>query len=162
MHPTCPPGGLAGADGTTPGPVPFSCAWSESGLGAAWVRVSGELDLATTPRLALALRAAVARARLTVLDLRRVDFMDSDGALLIAQASTRAAEHHRRLVVLRGPDPVHRLFALTGTADAVAVIALHAAEPPVQALLQLADHAPAVRDMDRPRVGRMRGSPPAD
>ena len=125
-----------------PGPAAFSCKWSASGLDAAWVRVTGELDLATTPRLARTLGGAVACARLIVLDLRRVDFMDSAGAVLVARVSRRAAAHRRRLLILRAPDHVHRLFALTGTADDVEVVELHSAEPPVQALLKLTPNPP--------------------
>lgn len=158
MHQTTTPGlHIESSDeAERPGLPEFSCSWSDGGLDAAWVRVIGELDLATAPRLAQTLRAAVARARLTVLDLRRVSFMDSRSALLIASTSTRAAEHNRHLLVLRGPDHVHRLFALTDTADAVDVIALHRAEPPVQAPLQLAPDPP---DPPEAHTARAAGRP---
>ena len=32
-------------------PPAFECSWSEDGLDAAWVRLAGELDIATTPQL---------------------------------------------------------------------------------------------------------------
>jgi anti-anti-sigma factor len=116
----------------------FTCEWSESGLGAAWIRVTGELDLATAPRLERTLRAATSRAQLVVLDLRRLEFMDASGAHVIAESTTSAQDHGRRLIVLRGPAHVDALFTLTPAGDQVEVLELHGAQPPVQVLLQLA------------------------
>ena len=47
--------------------------------------------------------------------------MDSAGVHAIVDASTRARQAGRQLVFLRGPAHVDRLFALTGTSDAVDV-----------------------------------------
>ena len=32
-----------------PQAIPFTCRWSDSGVGPAWVHVAGDLDLATSP-----------------------------------------------------------------------------------------------------------------
>ena len=100
---------------------PVVCSSTEGGLEAAWVHVAGDLDIATSPQLVRTLREAQSRARLVVLDLRELAFMDSAGVHAIVDASTRARQAGRQLVLLRGPGAVDRLFALTGTSDAVDV-----------------------------------------
>jgi anti-sigma B factor antagonist len=100
---------------------PFECSCSERGLDAAWVHVTGALDIATTPQLAQSLREAQLQARLVVLDLRELAFMDSAGVHAIVEASCRARKAGRRLLLLRGPASVDRLFPLTGTADEVEI-----------------------------------------
>ena len=100
---------------------PFVCSSTEGALEAAWVHVAGDLDIATSPQLVRTLREALSQARLVVLDLRELAFMDSAGVHAIVDASTRARQAGRQLVLLRGPAHVDRLFALTGTSDAVDV-----------------------------------------
>jgi hypothetical protein len=46
-------------------------------------------------------------------------------------------------VLVRGPSHVDRLFTLTGTSDAVEIVDLDPIAPPVQALVELAQHAAA-------------------
>jgi anti-anti-sigma factor len=89
-------------------------------MDVARVHVVGELDIATTPRLERTLRESECR-RLVVLDLRELAFIDSCGVRAIVNASVRAREVGRRLVALRGPPNVDRMFALTGTADDVEI-----------------------------------------
>jgi anti-sigma B factor antagonist len=112
---------------------PFGLSLRDGGLDAAWVRVVGELDIATAPRLEQMLRSAELCARRLVLDLRGVAFMDCCGARVIVKASIRARQAGCRLVVVRGRSSVDRVFVLTGTAAAVETIDLNAGEPPVQA-----------------------------
>jgi anti-sigma B factor antagonist len=92
---------------------PFACFWTHGGLNAAWVQVVGELDIETTPQLARTLSEP--RAQLIVLDLRELAFMDSSGVHAIVNASVRARQLGRRLVLLRGPPDVDRIFGLTGS-----------------------------------------------
>jgi anti-anti-sigma factor len=120
-------------------PPAFVCSHANAGLGAAWVHVAGELDIATTSQLDRTLREAESQTRLVVLDLRDVPFMDSSGVHAIVDASLRAREVGRRLVLLRGPPHVDRMFALTGSSDEVEICDVDPAEPPVQALRQLTD-----------------------
>jgi anti-sigma B factor antagonist len=107
------------------------------------VRVTGELDIATAPLLEQTLRRADLRARLIVLDLRELTFMDLSGVHVIVQASIRAWRGDRRLLVVRGPSQVDRVFALAGVTDVVEIGDLDPCEPSVQLLLQFAqeDHA---------------------
>jgi anti-anti-sigma factor len=121
------------------GPLPgFSCTLRDSGLDAAWVRAAGELDIATAPQLEQTLRQAEARARRVVLDLRELTFMDSCGLHAIVDASIRARAAGNRLVLVRGPSQVDRLIVLSKAADVLEIVDLDPAQPPVQALVELA------------------------
>lgn len=83
------------------------------------------------------LRRAEIRARV-VLDLRELTYMDCSGMSVIIQAGIRARRVGCRLVVVRGPSQVDRVFALTGASDVLEVVDLDPVQPPVQALVQLA------------------------
>jgi anti-anti-sigma factor len=121
---------------TTQVPV-FGCIVRRTGLDAAWIHAMGEVDLATAPRLEQALREAEVCPR-RVLDLREVTFMDCVGVHAILAASERARVSRARLVLVRGPSHVDRLFALTGTAGSLEIVDLWACEPPISALVQSA------------------------
>jgi len=97
---------------------PFVCS-TGGGLDAAWVHVAGALDLATSPQLERTLEEAA--ARLVVLDMRDVGFMDCSGVHTIVGASQRAREEGRRLILLRGTPNVDRVFALTGSSDDIEI-----------------------------------------
>ena len=73
-------------------PPAFECSWSDGGLDAAWVHLAGELDIATTPQLQSTLRESQLHARLVVLDLRELAFLDSSGVHAMIAASARARE----------------------------------------------------------------------
>jgi len=120
-------------------PAGFACAWSSGGAGTAWMRLSGALDISTTPRLEQALGEAQAQARLVVIDLRELSFVDSYGVHAIVTASVAARRVGHRLVLLRGRPSVDRVFALTGLCDELEVGDIRPAEPPVQVLLALAE-----------------------
>jgi anti-anti-sigma factor len=94
----------------------------------AWVHVSGELDIATAPQLEQRLRESRSQGRVAVLDLSALAFMDSSGVHAIVDACIRARQAGGRLVVLRGPPNVDRLFTLTGTADYVEFGDIHPIE----------------------------------
>ncbi len=100
-------------------PPPFECSSTNGGLYAAWVRVAGELDIATTPQLERTLRGPEAQAQLVVLDLTEVASIDSSGVHAIVDASVRARRDGRRLIFLRGSSSVDRMLALTEVADEV-------------------------------------------
>lgn len=71
----------------------------------------GELDLGSAPRL----REAIAGTDGDdlVVDLRRVEFMDSTGLLTLARAADDAASRGATVRVITGPPKVDRLFDLT-------------------------------------------------
>ncbi|MGO9886299.1 MAG: STAS domain-containing protein [Solirubrobacteraceae bacterium] len=76
--------------------------------------VAGELDIATVPQLDRMLRESQVEARLVVLDLRELEFMDSCGAHALVGHAVRARKAGRRLVLLRGRVIVDRMLTLTG------------------------------------------------
>ena len=79
--------------------------------GVATTVVSGELDLATAPSLSAAV-AAHGDARLLVLDLTAVTFLDSTGVRVLIEADRACAGSGSRLVVLVGDGPVRRVLEL--------------------------------------------------
>jgi anti-sigma B factor antagonist len=117
--------------------LPFQCTATAGGLDAAWVHVSGELDIATTPELERTLRASRSDARLVVLDLRDLAFMDSSGVHAIVDASLRARQAVRRLVLLRAPPDLDRIFTLTGSAGELEIGDVDPLTSRIEVLLQL-------------------------
>lgn len=82
------------------------------------VQPRGELDLATRDELYAALMAAFeSGTRTIVLDLSRLDFMDSSGIKLINLAVRIAAERRREFFLVPGPRRIQRLFDVVGIAD---------------------------------------------
>ena len=119
-------------------PPDFVCLWDRDGRESSWIRVFGELDLYTAPRLEQMIREAVSWTQLVVVDLRGVSFMDSCGVHLLVDETNNARRVDGRLIIVRGPARVDRLFSLTGLTDSVEIYDLHADEPAVQVLLQVA------------------------
>jgi anti-sigma B factor antagonist len=115
---------------------PFSCSWEQSCSGAAWIQVTGEVDLATSPKLRQTLRDAQHYGRLVVLDLRELTFMDGAGARAILDAAADARRDNGRLILVRGPAHVDRLLTLTGVWDQVQIVDLDPAEPASRTLLR--------------------------
>ncbi len=120
--------------------LPFDCTWQAGGVDAAWVRIAGDVDLATAPRLQATLAEALGGAHVVVVDLREVTFMDSTGLHVLMETQSHATRTGNRLVFVRGRRSVHRLFEVTGIDEQLQVVDLKASEPPLQALV-----APAIR-----------------
>lgn len=78
------------------------------------VKVVGELNIKTVPELDRALRRAWASAKVIVLDLRELEFVDSSGAHLIFQADRRIRRSGGRLITVRGGPHIDAFFALIG------------------------------------------------
>ena len=86
----------------------------EENSGVARLVVSGELDLATAERLEEELKRHERDEPSTlVLDLRELTFMDSTGLRTVIAADARARERGIRLVIVRGPEDVDRVFQVT-------------------------------------------------
>ena len=86
--------------------------------GAVVIDVSGELDLASSPMLEQELDStAIASAELLIVDLRKLEFMDSTGLSVLVRAHQRAVENRTRFAVVKGPQQVQRLLMLTGVAE---------------------------------------------
>jgi anti-anti-sigma factor len=79
------------------------------------VSVSGELDIAATDELDAHLKEIERREpSLIVLDLRELAFIDSSGLRSILTAHARARDGQWRLALVEGPEPIRRVFHITG------------------------------------------------
>jgi anti-sigma B factor antagonist len=128
-----------------PQAVPFGCA-VEHGACSAWIRLAGELDLATAPILQSHLWEALAHASLVVLDLGQLSFIDAAGLHVICDASERAEAEARCLMLLRGPAQVDRLFTLTGLSEKLYMVDVTERDgklAPTQAPLSARNSVPA-------------------
>src|SRR5215208_347992 len=76
---------------------------------------AGEVDLATVGDIRERIDEMIARGftRIT-LDLRGVTFLDSTGVRLVLELSAASSADGWGLAVIKGPDPVRRVFELTG------------------------------------------------
>jgi anti-anti-sigma factor len=84
----------------------------ESGGGAV-LALAGELDIAAVADVEPVLeRLQYDGMTPIVLDLRRLEFLDSSGLRLVLAADARARRDGRRLVLVRGPESIHRVFEL--------------------------------------------------
>lgn len=85
--------------------------------------VSGELDLASSPMLEGELEHAfeAVNTQLVILDLERLEFMDSTGLSVLVKAHQQAQETGRRFGLVRGRPQVQRLLSLTGVSERIAV-----------------------------------------
>jgi anti-anti-sigma factor len=87
---------------------------TEQREGQTFVALVGELDIATAPRFEEGLVEVERDTPGTlVLDLRRVEFIDSTGLRAVIAADERARSVGRRLVIVRGPAAVERVFSVT-------------------------------------------------
>jgi anti-anti-sigma factor len=87
---------------------------TEDRNGLVHVALVGELDLSTVAKVQEELRKVEAASPPTlVMDLSKLTFLDSTGLRCIITADERAREAGRRMVIVRGPDPVQRVFAIT-------------------------------------------------
>jgi anti-sigma B factor antagonist len=89
---------------------------------AVTLKLSGELDLLSSPHLARAVDGLSSDAELVMIDLRRVEFMDSTGLHVLVQAQQRAQESGQRFALIRGGEQVQRLLDLTGVAELLTIV----------------------------------------
>jgi anti-sigma B factor antagonist len=79
------------------------------------IALEGELDLAGAGRVERELQRAEATDVLAiVVDLSALTFMDSTGVRLLMNAQARSRADGGRLLLLRGPTAVQRVFELCG------------------------------------------------
>jgi anti-anti-sigma factor len=104
----------------------------------AWLRVQGDLNDDSAPELTRELRRAQMAARLIVLDLRQLASIDAASVGVIARAGVRARRGNRRLILVRAPERIDRVFALIAAGDRPEIVDLEPGAPVVQALLALA------------------------
>ena len=93
----------------------FACRWRLEGREAASVRVSGDLDLATAAQLDATLREALGFARLVLVDLHEMSYLDSTGLRVILDASIRARTQGAHVVLTGVSAQVETLLEVTRT-----------------------------------------------
>lgn len=82
----------------------------------------GELDMATVEPLRAELEADLADARLLVLDLRGLRFLDTSGLQLVFEQQKRAELEGFEFVLVRGRPEVQRLFDIAGMNDRLTIV----------------------------------------
>jgi anti-sigma B factor antagonist len=91
--------------------------------GLVHVALVGELDLSTVAKVQEELRRVEVDPPATlVVDLSKLTFLDSTGLRCIVTADERAREGGRRIVIVRGPDAVQRVFAITRLDDRLEMV----------------------------------------
>jgi anti-sigma B factor antagonist len=84
------------------------------GDGEVQIELRGELDLSTVGKVEEELRRVEGDApQVVVLDLSGLSFLDSSGLRCLVRADERARDAGRRLVLVRGPDAVQKVFEIT-------------------------------------------------
>jgi anti-anti-sigma factor len=76
------------------------------------VRVQGEVDAATAPRMGETVNRLLARNQRVVLDLRHVDFMDLHGLAVLVRATRKARADGGSFAIARPAPNVRRLIEL--------------------------------------------------
>jgi anti-sigma B factor antagonist len=86
-----------------------------SGAGDALIALTGELDLSGAPALdeEIARLAAADGVKRVIVDLRGLEFLDSSGLRVVAMADRQLAAAGRQLALVRGAEPVQRVFSIT-------------------------------------------------
>jgi anti-sigma B factor antagonist len=77
------------------------------------VRLAGELDVGTVPRLRQAVDAHARIGQTLIIDLSDVEFIDSMGLAALVRARHRARARGGQLQLVAGPPAVHAVFILT-------------------------------------------------
>ena len=87
--------------------------------GRCTVQLSGELDIATAPRVqrAIARTFALGCTRTLTIDMSRLAFIDSSGLAAIVHAAGLCERTGCELAVIRGAEAVHRVFEVSGLAS---------------------------------------------
>jgi len=93
------------------------------GEGVVVVAFAGELDLAGCDRATAALQEAEEGGpRVVVIDLDRLEFIDSSGVRVLIEAHDRARVGGHRLLVTRGGGEVARAGRLLGLDDLLPIV----------------------------------------
>ena len=92
---------------------PFGCHRRELGAGVVRISLSGELDLASVEELDAILREA-ARARIVVLDLDALNFIDVSAARVLRMRAARALRTGRRFIAVNAPEHIAKWLTAMG------------------------------------------------
>jgi anti-sigma B factor antagonist len=90
--------------------------------GITFLAVTGEVDIASSPRMIAALNEVVTDgANPLVVDLSAVGFMDSTGLALLLNARRRMSRRRLGFAVVCPSGPLHRVFEVTDMIDTLGV-----------------------------------------
>ena len=104
-------------------PVEILDVRTEDRNGLVHLALVGELDLSSVAKVQEELRRIEATSPATlVVDLSKLAFLDSTGLRCIVTADERAREGGRRMVIVRGPDAVQRVFTITRLEDRLEMV----------------------------------------
>jgi anti-anti-sigma factor len=92
-------------------PHPFDVTVDDLGR-VSVVRVQGEVDAATAPRMGETVNRLLSRRQRVVLDLQHVDFMDLHGLAVMIRATRRARQDGGSFTIARPAFCVRRLVEL--------------------------------------------------
>lgn len=95
---------------------PFAVERSREGATEVWA-VTGEIDMATKPRLAAVVEAIPGTDAPLVVDLSAVTFMDSTGLAVLLRIDRAAREAGRRLAIACPEGPARLVLAVSGVED---------------------------------------------
>jgi len=80
--------------------------------------VTGEIDIATAPRVEEAIATVLAQgASAVIVDLSRLAFVDSSGLRMLITLNDRAGAEGWSLGLLRPPEPAFSVFQITGAEE---------------------------------------------
>ena len=102
-------------------PHPFDVSVDDLGR-VVVVRVQGEVDAATAPRMGDAVTRPLANRRRVVLDLRLVDFMDLHGLAVMIRATRRARAEGGSFAIAQPAPCVRRLVELVHAEDELRIL----------------------------------------
>jgi anti-sigma B factor antagonist len=101
-------------EASSPPDGPLTVERRELGDGGIELTLVGELDLASLHMLEQELERVAPTEKRLILDLRRLQFIDSSGLHALLRADRRLTAAGGQLTIVRGPRAVERLFRLTG------------------------------------------------
>jgi anti-sigma B factor antagonist len=102
-----------------PPPAEFDVATDHAADGVIVLRPTGELDIATAPKLERALHAGRRPGDRVLLDLGGLEFLDSTGLRVIVKGVEAAARERWELRLRQGPRAVRRVFEIAGVLGAL-------------------------------------------
>jgi anti-anti-sigma factor len=81
---------------------------------AVTIAFTGELDISKADEVERELERVESESPpLVIFDLRGLEFLDSTGLRIILAADSRSRRNGRRVVIVPGPESVHRVFRIT-------------------------------------------------
>ena len=110
---------LAALNALAPPPAEFEVQTGRDPGGALTLRPTGELDIASAPRLERALREGRRPGEEVVLDLAGLEFIDSTGLRVVVRGVEAAAIEGWELRLRHGPPAVRRVFEIAGVLGAL-------------------------------------------